>query len=189
MSCLKLRMKAVLGADEGNRLLSWEIDSFIEATLLLHFYQVSPEELWNPSNKDFYQTPIMTKKRYNFILTKLSQDSNNPNPSHHDSWNTRDIVACQPSLVKCWSLMGAVFQEITYTAGISIISLDDEKEHLRSMEVSRQGLHRGFQRGGNPGPTIFMGINKSLGLLVAAQLQRRSESSQTCAQRTLASKA
>ena len=58
MSCLKLRMKAVLGADEGNRLLSWEIDSFIEATLLLHFYQVSPEELWNPSNKDFYQTKL-----------------------------------------------------------------------------------------------------------------------------------
>ena len=60
---------------------------------------------------------------------------------------------------------------------------------MRSVEVNRVGLHRGFQRGGSPGPTISMGVNKTLGLLLAAQLQRLGESGQDCAKKTLASKA
>ena len=192
MKCMKTQMKNVLNVSDAlpaDHLMPGEIESFIEATLLLHIYQVSPDDLWDPLNHEYFKTPIMQKKRYKFILNRLSVDITDRHNHANGIWNPRDIVTCQPLLTKCWSLLGDVFQEIAYLEGVTIISLDDEKEHIRSVEVNRVGLHQGFQRGGSPGPTIFMGVNKMLGLLLAAQLQKLGESAQECAKKTLASTA
>ena len=49
MKCLKTRMKNVLNVSEhapSDYLMTGEIDSFV----LVHIYQVSPDDLWDPLN-------------------------------------------------------------------------------------------------------------------------------------------
>ena len=68
MKCMKTQMKNVLNVSDAlpaDHLMPGEIESFIEATFLLHIYQVSPDDLWDPLNHEYFKTPIMQKKDTN----------------------------------------------------------------------------------------------------------------------------
>ena len=181
------RLKSAAPLDCSEPLQPWELDSFIEASILLHVYHISPEMLWSPKNVDWYRQPLMSKERYRYLQNQLSTIKSN-NPLQTSSWNSRSFSVLEPDLVDCWTSLGELFRDQAYIPGVTIISLDDEKEHIRSKDVSRLGLSRSFQRAGNSGPTLRIAVNKRLGLDVSYNFQNGGESSQDCAKLTLASK-
>ena len=121
---------------QPTHLLSWEVDAFIEATLLLHIYQISPEDLWNPVNRDWYKQPLMQKRRFSYIQSQLASNSSDNNSHHQQDWLPRNVNAIESELAFCWKHLGATLQELSVIKGVTVISLDDEKEHLRSIDVS-----------------------------------------------------
>lgn len=150
-------------------LMAWELDSYIEATLILHIYGLSPENLWD-SASTWYHQPLMPKDRFLYIQHQLASFSKGNNSNHQSHWNSRELSKTQPDLSEAWTLLGQTFQKIAFEHDVTTISLDDEKQHMRSTEVLTLGMARGFQRGGNPGPYIIMAFAKNLGILLSAEL-------------------
>ena len=191
MATIKAKFKEALKDTNKNgqspRMMNWELDSFIEATLQLHIYQISPDELW-ATEEGWYRQPLMTKCRFMFIHSQITAFYSDNNREHRHEWRPRQIDRTLPEIVQAFTELGARFQKVAFLRGVTEISLDDEKEHIRSSDVLRLGMSRTFQRGGNPGPTIMMAFSKGLGILLAARILELNESSQTCAERTLASK-
>ena len=167
---------------------TWEIEAFIESILILHIYQISPTALWEAPENGWYKTPLMTHDRFSFILNKLQLATKDANPDHNSNWKARSMMDVIPDMISALRELGSQSRELTYQRELTTISLDDEKERMRSHDVYGKGVARIFQRSGNPGPTIYAGVSKNTGMILSAEMQAAGESTQSCAKRALSSK-
>ena len=78
----------------------------------------------------------MQKRRFSYIQSQLASNSSDNNSHHQQDWLPRNVNAIEPELAFCWKHLGATLQELSVIKGVTVISLDDEKEHLRSIDVS-----------------------------------------------------
>jgi hypothetical protein len=174
-------------SNPNDSIQAWEIEAFIEAQLLLHVYQISPQSLWD-SPAGWYKIPLLTKDRYSSIIQKLNASTRDSNEHYDSKWKPRTLEQILPDLIAAIRALATQSRDLTYDRKISLISLDDEKEKMRSKSVTSKGLSRTYQRSGNPGPTMFAGVSKTTGMLLSAEFQNLGESTQACAKRALASK-
>lgn len=171
--------------DRSEVIKSWEIEAFVEAILKLHIYHVSPTALWQ-APAGWYKLPLLSHARFSFIMNKLDLASKDNNAGHSAHWTPREIQETLPDVVAGFRELASQCRDLIYDKEITTISLDDEKEQMRSKDVPERGLSRIYQRSGNPGPTLYEGVSKNSGVLLSAEFQTLGESTQVCAKRTIA---
>lgn len=97
-----------------------------------------------------------------------------------------DVYKTLPDIISGFRDLASQCRDLVYDKDNTTISLDDEKEHIRSKDVLEKGLSRKYQRDGNPGPTLYAGVSKNSGVLLSAEFQVLNESTQACTKRAIA---
>ena len=168
-----------------------ELAGYLECVLLCHIYRASPTTLLEDSNNSpsdrYYKVPIKMKWSRFLHIQKQFNSKRHDNPNHEDTWTMRNIQENAPRLLKAYSQLGALSQELAYMSKYSTISLDDEKVHLRSPVAKELGLATIYQRGGSKGVTLYEAVDKNLGILLAISIQQLHEKTKDCAFEALTS--
>jgi hypothetical protein len=148
----------------------------LEMLTACHFYGKSPTVLCDPQQSIFFGPPrLLTLPRFEQCLKALSLRGPAEESGHNDTWAPcSDRI--QP-LLGSMNLLTRQTQAIGYHRHETLICLDDDKIHNRSVNSSSLGIQRTFQRGHSAGPVLIAAVSKYTGLLLAADLLLQGDTS------------
>jgi hypothetical protein len=132
--CLLLPITEWLKTYLGEDVSPLEIMQFIQVELILCYFQVSPEKLFNPKSSKNFKGNVkweMTYKRYCNILSALSGLKNHTGDINTNPDNWKVVNAPNKQLGKALEFFRTEVAAIAFVALMTWFGLDDDQLRLR----------------------------------------------------------